>query len=210
MILVGQFDSPFVRRVGVALSLYGLDFEHRPWSVWADGERIAELNPLRRVPILVLDSGEVLIESTAILDALDELVGAERALLPRSGPVRRDGLRVAALATGVADKAVSLLYEKVLRPAPERSAVWIGRCEAQIADTLALLARDREARGTRWWLGENPSHADVAVACMLRFLSEAHPELYRSRITPPLERHAASCEALAAFRNISQKLDVAV
>jgi len=210
MILIGQFDSPFVRRVGVALTLYGLAFEHRPWSVWADAERILTLNPLRRVPILVLDDGEVLLESTAILDAIDELVGAERALLPRSGPLRRDGLRVAALATGVADKAVCLLYEKVLRPVPERSAIWIERCEAQIADTLSALERDRARRETRWWLGEALSHADVAVACALRFLSEAHPELHRARVSQKLEQHAAACEALEVFRAISQKLDVAV
>ena len=54
MILIGQFDSPFVRRVGVALTLYGMAFEHRPWSVFGDAEAIAAYNPLRRVPTLVL------------------------------------------------------------------------------------------------------------------------------------------------------------
>ena len=86
MILIGQYDSPFVRRVGVALTLYGMAFEHRPWSVWADAEALGRFNPLRRVPTLVLAGGEVLIESGAILDALDEMVGPQRAMLPRSGP----------------------------------------------------------------------------------------------------------------------------
>lgn len=69
MILVGQYDSPFVRRVAIALAHYGLAYEHRPWSVWAQADEIAKLNPLRRVPMLVMDSGEVLVESAAILDA---------------------------------------------------------------------------------------------------------------------------------------------
>ncbi len=69
MILIGQYDSPFVRRVGIALHLYGMTFEHRPWSTFGDGDKIALFNPLRRVPTLVLDDGEVLIESGAILDA---------------------------------------------------------------------------------------------------------------------------------------------
>jgi glutathione S-transferase len=85
MILIGQYDSPFVRRVGIALRLYGLGYERRPWSTFGDADRIAPLNPLRRVPTLVLDDGEVLIESGAILDHLDELAGPPRALMADSG-----------------------------------------------------------------------------------------------------------------------------
>src|SRR5262245_4872288 len=101
MILIGQYDSPFVRRVGIALRLYDLAFEHRPWSVFGDAERIAPLNPLRRVPTLVLDDGEVLIESGAILDHLDELAGPSRALIAERGEARRHALKVCALATGL-------------------------------------------------------------------------------------------------------------
>src|SRR5689334_23326002 len=100
MILIGQYDSPFVRRVAIALRRHRLEFEHRPWSVWGDAERIARYNPLRRVPVLVLDDGVALVESAAILDSLDDLAGA-RALLPRGGVERRDGLRICALATGL-------------------------------------------------------------------------------------------------------------
>ena len=82
MILIGQYDSPFVRRVGIALTLYGLPFEHRPWSTFGDAEKIRPYNPLTRVPTLVLDDGEVLIESHIILDYLDSLVPAERAMFP--------------------------------------------------------------------------------------------------------------------------------
>src|SRR5207245_1985892 len=73
MILIGQYDSPFVRRVALAMRFYGIAFEHRPWSTFGDADKIAPYNPLRRVPTLVLDNGEALIESTAILDHLDEL-----------------------------------------------------------------------------------------------------------------------------------------
>ena len=58
MILIGQFDSPFARRVGIAMRLYGLSFEHRPWSVFGDAEKIAQYNPLMRVPTLVMENGE--------------------------------------------------------------------------------------------------------------------------------------------------------
>src|SRR6478672_5202160 len=110
MILIGQYDSPFVRRVGIALTLYELPFEHRPWSTFGDADQIRPYNPLVRVPTLVLDDGSVLIESHAILDYLDGLVPAERALFPRTEPLRRAALKVAALATGLGDKSVSLIY----------------------------------------------------------------------------------------------------
>jgi glutathione S-transferase len=83
MILVGMYDSPFVRRVAIALRLYGIEYEHRPWSVFRDAEKVARFNPLMRVPTLVLDDGETLIDSAAILDALDDMVGATRALVAR-------------------------------------------------------------------------------------------------------------------------------
>ena len=207
MILIGQYDSPFVRRVAIAMKRYGLAYEHRPWSVWADAEALAQVSPLRRVPVLVLDDGMALVESASILDALDDLVGEERALLPRRGPVRRDGLRVASLATGVADKAVSLFYEKVLRPVDHESAVWVERCEAQIRDTLGALERDRAGRASAWWLGDHLTHADIAVGCMLRFVGEAHPGLQRA-VPPALEAHAAQCEALPEFQEIRQPLRV--
>jgi glutathione S-transferase len=139
MILIGQYDSPFVRRVAIALRLYGLPFEHRPWSTFGEGDRIAAFNPLRRVPTLVLDGGEALIESTAILDYLDELVGPERAMIAARGPARRHALKVCALASGLGDKAVSLLYERMLRKEPSR--IWVDRCEAQIGGVLEVLEK---------------------------------------------------------------------
>lgn len=206
MLLIGQFDSPFVRRVGVALELYGITYEHRPWSVWRDADALAAYNPLRRVPTLVLDGGECLLESSAILDALDELVGPERALLPRNGPVRRDGLRVMALATGLADKAISLFYERHLHR--EVSDTWVARCRAQIGDVLRALDADRSGRTTPQWLGPELSHPDIAVACALRFLSESSPGVFSLASYPALAAHSVACESLSVFRKISQPFSV--
>lgn len=206
MILIGQYDSPFVRRVAVALRLYGFDYEHRTWSVWADADKLATINPMRRVPTLVLDDGEVLIESSAILDALDEMVGPSRTMLPRSGPERRRGLRVCALATGLADKAVSLFYEGLLHEAP--SQTWIDRCHAQIADALTALEADRARSSSAFWLGETIGHPDIAVACALRFTREAHPGLFDPVRWPRLGAHGAQCESLQTFQAICQPLTV--
>jgi glutathione S-transferase len=82
MVLIGMFDSPFVRRVAVSMNLLGVLFEHRDWSIGKDFELIRQFNPLGRVPVLVQADGDTLIESSAILDFLDESAGPERALLP--------------------------------------------------------------------------------------------------------------------------------
>src|SRR6186713_2196209 len=114
MFLIGQYDSPFVRRVAIAMKLYEMAFEHRPWSTFGDADKIAPYNPLRRVPTLVLDNGETLIESAAILDYLDERAGPAKAMMADSGDARRRALKICALATGLADKGVILFYERAL------------------------------------------------------------------------------------------------
>ena len=205
MILIGQYDSPFVRRVAIALKLYGFHFEHRPWSTFGDGEKIAPFNPLRRVPTLVLDDGEALIESTIILDYLDELAGLEKAMIARSGRERRHALKICALATGLADKAVSLLYERVLRK-DHQSTIWVERCEAQIGGVLDVLEKERAGVASPFWSGVKISHADIAVACVLRFTSEAHPRLVDPARHPALADHAARCEAMQVFQEIVQPL----
>ena len=207
MILIGQYDSPFVRRVGIALRLYGFTFEHRPWSAFGDAEKIARFNPLRRVPTLVLDDGESLIESGAILDYLDELArngsaGPSRALIAESGPDRRRALKVCALATGLADKAVSLIYERVLHS--QTSDTWIARCTAQIGAVLDVLEQDRAGRSGPWWFGGSIGHADIAVACALRFLRDGHPTLFQEERWPNLSAHFLRCEELEPFQEISQ------
>ena len=204
MFLIGQFDSPFVRRVAIALRLYGINFEHRPWSTFGDADKIAPYNPLRRVPTLVLDGDEPLIDSAAILDYLDERVGAEKAMIAPRGVERRHHLRLIALATGLGDKSVSLVYEGALRK--EQLKLWVDRCEAQITGALDVLERERTAIKTPYLFGERIGHSDIAVACVLRFTHEAHPELYNRSRYPALAAHAAACEALPAFREIQQSL----
>jgi len=202
MILIGQYDSPFVRRVGIALTLYGIAFEHRPWSVFGDTEKIRPLNPLVRVPTLVLDDGTVLSESHAILDYLDGLMPAEQRLFPVVEPDRHRAIRVAVLATGLGDKAVSLFYEQRLHD--RTSAVWIDRCQSQIAAVLARLEAERATIPTPFWFVDGIGHADIAVAVVLRFVCEAHPDLVRLADYPALRAHCGLLEALPVFQFVQQ------
>jgi glutathione S-transferase len=208
MILIGQYDSPFVRRVAIALRLYGVPYEHRPWSVFRDADKLAAINPLMRVPTLVTDDGEALVESAAILDWLDEQAGPGEALIAASGAERRAALKVCALASGLADKAVSLVYERLIHQ--RATAAWVARCEAQIAGVLDALEASRKAAPGPWWCGERLNHADIIVGCVLRFLGEAHPDLFDAARWPALAAHAVACEALPDFQAVVQPFHVAV
>lgn len=203
MRLIGMFDSPFVRRVGIAMRLYGLEFRHENWSVFRDAERIRAFSPLTRVPVLVLPDGTALSESHAILDYLDGLVAPGQALFPRAEPARHRALRVATLACGAGEKAVALFYELRLHAAV--SDFWVARCRAQILDTLALLESERP--DTDFWAGARMGHADIALACVLRFIGEAHPGLIPADALPRLTRDAAALEALPVFREIALPFD---
>ena len=200
MQLIGQYDSPFVRRVGIALTLYGFAFEHLPLSTFRDADAFRAHNPLTRVPTLVLVDGEALIDSAAILDHLDEM--AEHPLIAPSGPARRAALQRIALATGTADKAVSFFYARLF--GTDLDAGFAARCERQILGGLAALDAQCAARTTPWWHGDTPGHDDIAVACVARFLSEAYAHLVTLADFPALAAHSKAAEALPVFQAVCQ------
>ena len=202
MLLIGMFDSPFVRRVAISLKLCGIAFEHGDWSIGADFERIRQYNPLVRVPTLVLDDGEVLLESQALLDYLDELVGPQRALLARVGRERRTALKLMAIAVGAADKAREQVYERAFRPPEKRHEPWLGRCRTQMHGALSELERHAAERGTgRWLVGERMTQADITAVCAFTFLTEALALSAHTAPYPALRALAARCEALPEFQS---------
>lgn len=201
MILIGRYASPFVRRVAVALQVYRMQYRLAEWSAFTDLENIVAYNPLGRVPVLVLDSGEALIETSAILDHLDRSVGEEVALIARDGAERRATLRVCALASGFCDKLIGMIYERRNHETP--SASWLGRCEAQAERALCALERERAESERRYWFGERLSHADIAVACAMTFLETADAALAARKAWPALARHRDACEALAPFKAVA-------
>ena len=88
----------------------------------------------------------------------------------------------------------------------EPSKIWVERCEAQIGGVLEVLEKERAGVASPYWFGERIGHADIAVACVLRFTGEAHPALFRAARYPALAAHSAACEALPVFAEIVQPL----
>jgi glutathione S-transferase len=198
MILVGQYDSPFVRRVAVTLHLLGLPFTRNTQSVFADAEAMRRINPLGRIPSLVLDDGEVLIDSWAILDHLDEIAGPARALLPPSGAARRRALRITAMATGAVDKAGAIVYERLLRPADKQYQPWVEHNMTQLASTLDAL---EALPNSPWLMGGKLSQPDISTACMIGYLRLRLQDSILPARYPKLERLSDAAEAMPAFRS---------
>ncbi|MAY62918.1 MAG: glutathione S-transferase [Rhizobiales bacterium] len=202
MILIGQYDSPFCRRVGIALKLYDIAFEHRPWSTFGDADRLSEFNPLLRVPTLVLDDGTVLVDSYGILAHLDETAVRGQSLMPSSPADRTTLRRVIGLASGISDKAVALFYEQVLHDNP--SQLFTDRCRSQISGALAALESQRAVRNSDYWFEDHITHADIALGTTIEHLSACHPALFDAVTYPALHAHAERLKALAVFKEIYQ------
>ena len=202
MILIGMFDSPFVRRVAVSMNLLWVTCEHRNWSIGKDFELIRQFNPLGRVPTLVQPDGDTLFESSAILDFLDERAGPERALLPRAGNARREALRIIAIASGAAEKGVTQVYESAFRPPEKRYRPWVERCHTQMHAALSELDRLCQARAGEWLVGDRLTQADVTATCAYTFLSDALALNRDVLAYPGLAAIAERCEAMAEFRSV--------
>ena len=205
MLLVGRNRSPFSRRVAISLRILGFEYEHHPFTAWTHLSEVRKLNPVGRVPALVLDDGEVLYDSSAILDYLDGVAGPSRALVPAREPDRRQVLRVVACAMGVLEKIVAALYANTMYPSEKQHQPWILHNESQAKSGLRWLGHLPESK---WLVGDRISQADVTTAVMLDFTRIVNPSLFESSLSPRLERLLNECQTVSAFRETYPSDDV--
>lgn len=162
MLLIGVNRSPYTRRVAITLKVYGLPYEQRDLSGFGNRSEVRDANPLGRIPALVLDSGETLFDSAAIIDHLDELQGRDRALTPPAGADRRAVLRATALMTGACDKGLQAAYERNHHPAEKVHQPWIDDCMTQMKAALASVEATIDAEQPFLLLGRL-TQADIAA-----------------------------------------------
>ncbi len=196
MILVGQYDSPVTRRVAIALYHYGMPFTRDTRSIFGDAAAVGKISPLTRIPALVLEDGEVLIDSAAILDHLDELAG-EAALMPANGAARRRVLQMTALAQGTLEKAGAVVYERHFHGPEHQSADWLARCLGQARAGLDELTR---RLATPYACGATLTHADVMITTLIWYMQDRMDEVLSPTAHAALIALAEHCETLPAFR----------
>lgn len=167
MKLIGSLTSPYVRKVRVVLAEKKIDYDLVLDSPWVEGNQVVTLNPLGKVPVLVLDDGSTLYDSRVIAEYLD-MVAPNNHLIPASGRERISVRRWEALADGVLDAAVAAFLES-RRPDGERSQSWIDRQRGKVGQALGVMADDLGEQA--WCHGNSFSLADIAVGCALGYVS---------------------------------------
>ncbi len=198
MILIGRNVSPFVRRVASVMRLLKIDFEQRFLATADSIQDIAKFNPLGRVPSLVLDDSEILIDSSAIIDYLLELKDQNGDLLPKTGSERRSILRTVAIAHGVMEKGVASSYEQTRRSPEKVSDEWLSYLQKQIIWGLEDL--ERKAEHTSEWLhGDRLTLADVTSICAFDDINMRHPVLFDANSFLALKKLTDQGNKLPAF-----------
>ena len=197
MQLIGMLDSPYVRRVAIALIIAKTPFIHRPISLFRHIAQFASLNPLLKAPTLLTDDGAALMDSNVILDYLAGVDPRIAALTPSMAAERLAALRAAGLALTVMEKAVQRQYERMLRPAEKQHEPWVDRVMGQL--TAGLSALDAELPGSGW-IGGELGLADITVACAFGFTHAVLADVVETSRYPNLAAFCARAEALPVFR----------
>lgn len=190
MKLIGTYFSPFSRRVAAALISRSIPYEHEPLNGYADPARASALNPVGKVPILVLDDGEHLIDSNAILDYINEMVGPAQALIPNAGPERRTILRLAAIAATIYERSTTRYFEEN-RPDNTSSPKIIDHSrQLTISGLKALDAASGMDKPINAQKGLNLATISAIVA--FEYVQITNPDLDRTAIAPSLSAVAAA------------------
>ena len=200
MRLVGNYLSPYVRRVAVSLIILNVPFEFESLFVFELPDAVRRHNPIVRIPVLVLDDGTTLVESAAILDEIDRMVGPEQCLTPPGGLERRRVVQMTAVANACAEKAQWGFYEGRVRPLEKVHEPWIEHNERQVLGGLEHLEGIAAEAGIGWLAGTpGISQVDVTTAVTYTFADTIRPKLELPGRFPHLARFAAHCEALPAL-----------
>lgn len=194
MQLIGMLDSPYVRRVAISLRVLGLEFEHRPLSVFRAYDQFAAINPAVKAPTLVTDDGVVLMDSTLILDHLEQVAG--RSLMPVDPGGRLRALRLLGVALAATEKSVQVVYESLRAPEAVDQA-WLARVKGQLLAAYDELEREI-APASGWLVESRMLQPDITVAVAWRFTQHAAAEVVGDRY-PALAAFSRRLEAEPAF-----------
>jgi glutathione S-transferase len=196
MILRFSPSSPFVRKVRIAASLLGFDSEVKleRADTMDPNDAVRKINPLGKIPVLVLEDGSAIYDSRVILDYLDERAGGGK-IVPRDAKRRLEALRLQALCDGILDASILIIYEGRYRKPEAHEPKWLELQAGKISRALAVLEAESPT------LDPMPHVGQIALACALGYRDFRFGGDWRSghpRLVGWLERFAAQIPAFAA------------
>jgi glutathione S-transferase len=195
--LIGMLDSPYVRRVAISLQLLGLRFEHQSLSVFRTFSEFQRINPVVKAPTFLCDDGEVLMDSTLILEYAEALA-RPRTLMPSGLKALQHDLRLIGLALAACEKSVQIFYERGLRPPEKLHQPWVDRVTGQLLAAYGTLEQElahQPLEATR----SSIRQAGVSVAVAWHFTQRMLPEVVPAADFPRLVAFSAAAEALPEF-----------
>ena len=198
MRLIGMLDSPYVRRVAISLDLLGVLFEHEALSVFSTFEQFQRINPVVKAPTLICADGEVLMDSSLILQFIEANAMSGRSLWPTDSLERQHDFRVLGLALAACDKCVQLVYERNLRPQAAQHEPWIQRVTSQIL--AAFVALEQEIKNRQAVFAQAQTQAAITSAVVWRFTQSMLADIVRDENYPLLVKLSDRLENTAAFR----------
>jgi glutathione S-transferase len=167
MQLLTTLTTPFGRKIRLVLLERAIDCEIVIDVPTAEDSRVPHVNPLGKVPVLLLEDGQSLFDSPVIAEYLDMLPAAGGRLLPADRHLRLAVRQWESAADGISDAAAAIFMEK-LRPSHLQSEVWMARQYGKIARGLAYLSAQLGERS--YCVANQFSLADIAVGCALGYL----------------------------------------
>ena len=198
MQLIGMLDSPYVRRTAISLKLLGVPFEHKPLSVFSTFEQFQKINPIVKAPSFVCDDGEVLMDSTLIIDYAETLAAPGKSLMPRDGKARQRELRMLGVTLAACEKSVQIVYERNLRPVEKQHGPWLDRIRGQAIAAFKLLESEVAKRPPVIADGRT-TQAGVMVAVTWQFAQSMVNDVVSANDFPAIEKFSAAAERLDAF-----------
>jgi glutathione S-transferase len=198
MILRSATASPFARKVRIAAMLLGLDdrITIEPADTTNPADTVRAQNPLGKIPALVLEGGPALFDSRVIVEYLDHLAGGGR-IIPREPNARFAALRLQALADGIMDASILIIYEGRWRDPAKHEPKWVEHQVGKVARGLAALEAAPPAR-----IGA-PDVGQIALACALGYQDFRFHGTWRKdhpRLVKYLDLFAAAVPAFAATK----------
>ncbi len=195
MKLLASLTSPYARKVRIALAEKKIDYVLVEVSPWTAEDTVAAVNPLAKIPVLIVEDGLFVYDSRVIVEYLDSVSPVSK-LIPEPTRQRIAVKRWEALADGICDAAATIVLERK-RPAAQQSQEWIDRQQRKVETGVAELARELGER--TWCNGEGYSLADIAAGCALGYLDFRDPSFdWRDR-HPNLARFADRLGKRASF-----------